>query len=211
MRRGRHLVAAVLAAITVACGPAPDLAPEPTPGVERLACLSVPADQCGRLAAGAAGRLGGEVIVVSTMVGSWCDADPCPPGLPPRTNGNVFLEVDGPLRIVRVDLQAEPTGEVRFAEPVLETSALITPTSPRVGPGPVQFDLGHCGLHSPVDFDGSLWDPIGEIDGDAPDAINAAAGQIVLLGPQRARFRSDGGFTVDLARRDGPKAYPLCA
>ena len=211
MRRGRHVVAVLLVALLVACGsPERDPPPEPTPRVERVACISVPAAQCAELAAGAAGRLGPGVVVLSTMVHSWCDVDPCPPGLPPRTNGNVFLEVDGPLRLVDVALKTEPTGVVRFEEPAIETSALITPTSLRVGPGPMRFKFEHCGLNSPIDFDGSLWDPVGEIDGDAADAINAAVGQIALLEPQRARFRSDGGFTVDLVRRDGAKSYPLC-
>ena len=47
------------------------------------------------------------------------------------------------------------------------------------------FDLGHCGLLSPVDLDGSFWDPLdgvtssgAELDlaGD-PEMINAAAGR----------------------------------
>ena len=73
-----------------------------------------------------------------------------------------------------------------------------------------RFTIGHCGLSSPIDVDGSLWDPIGAIDGSHPAAINAAAGQFTLAGEATARFETDTGFAVNLLRREGPKAFRLC-
>jgi hypothetical protein len=83
-------------------------------------------------------------------------------------------------------------------------------SQPPVTPGPRRFTLGHCGLWSGIDVGGSWWDPIGIIDGDHPDAINAAGGTLAILDLDRASFTSDAGFTVQLVRRDGPKGLPGC-
>lgn len=80
-----------------------------------------------------------------------------------------------------------------------------------------RFTLGHCGLHSPIDVDGSEWD---EVDGwdrtGAPldletdgEMINATGGIIVVIGDEM-RFRTDGGSIVRFSRHDGPKEFPPC-
>jgi hypothetical protein len=91
------------------------------------------------------------------------------------------------------------------------------------GPGRLEhgvayrFTLGHCGLHSPIDVDGSYWD---EIDGQdragAPldlendgEMINATSGAIVVIGDEM-RFRTDGGSVVRFSRHDGDKDFPPC-
>ena len=79
------------------------------------------------------------------------------------------------------------------------------------------FDLGHCGLLSPVDLDGSFWDPLdgvtssgAELDlaGD-PEMINAAAGAIVVIGDEM-RFRTALGSVVRFERHEGEKEFPGC-
>lgn len=98
--------------------------------------------------------------------------------------------------------------------PVAEAfwSGLIQARSERVvGPGPFQFELGHCGLSWQVDFDRSFWLPIGSYDADASAFINADPGLIRLLGPNRAQFAGSDGFSVQLARFPGPKHVYLCA
>jgi hypothetical protein len=79
------------------------------------------------------------------------------------------------------------------------------------------FSLGHCGLQSPVDVDGSYWD---ELDGIAPNGqpldldgdgemINATPGVIVVIGDE-LRFRTESGSVVRFARHDGDEQFPTC-
>ncbi len=73
-----------------------------------------------------------------------------------------------------------------------------------------RFSLGHCGLDSPIDVDGALWDPVGAIDADATEAINAADGEFRRTGPTMAEFVTATGFRVALVRHEGRKSIPLC-
>ena len=75
---------------------------------------------------------------------------------------------------------------------------------------PIPYSLGHCGLLSGVDVDGSWWDPVGFVDIDHPDAINAANGTFAPSDPNHATFTSDGGFSVNVVRRVGEKYLPGC-
>ena len=83
-------------------------------------------------------------------------------------------------------------------------------STPPAGLGPRPFSLGHCGLWSGIDVGGSWWDPVGQVDGDHPDAINAADGTMAIVDPDHATFTSSGGLTVQLLRRDGEKYLPMC-
>ena len=44
------------------------------------------------------------------------------------------------------------------------------------GFGPFPSELGHCGIGHVIDFDGSFWVPVGQIDGDSPTIINTERG-----------------------------------
>ena len=48
------------------------------------------------------------------------------------------------------------------------------------------------------------------MDGDHPDAINAADGTLTIQDPDHATFTSKGGLTVQLVRHEGDKYLPLC-
>ena len=100
----------------------------------------------------------------------------------------------------------------KLADTPAETFGIIVPPSstPLTAPGPVPFTLGHCGLYSGVDVDGHWWDPIGPIDAEHGDGVNAAEGTFAVLDPTHATFQSRGGFAVTLLRRDGPKHLPFC-
>lgn len=83
----------------------------------------------------------------------------------------------------------------------------------------VPFTLGHCGLLSPVDVDGSLWQPVAGLDADAGpiesddevgELINATAGGLILTDPDTAEFRTPIGSLIILARAPGALDYPLC-
>ena len=90
-------------------------------------------------------------------------------------------------------------------------SGLQQPRSERVdGRGPFDLELGHCGLTWQVDFDGSFWVPVGQVDGDHPALINADTGLILLVGPNLAVYSNSSGFTVGLQRFPGPKHVFLC-
>jgi hypothetical protein len=82
----------------------------------------------------------------------------------------------------------------------------------------VNYELGHCGLSSPIDVDGSLWDPIGyQTETGAPatdeqqgELINATRVVAVLIDADRLVLRSDSGLSIVLERHSGPRHYFLC-
>ena len=82
-----------------------------------------------------------------------------------------------------------------------------------------RFRLEHCGLASPIDFDGSLWDVLGVATAEGAqvtdesqtgELINATSGTITLVAPESARFLTPSGVVVTLFRHAGPKRYHLC-
>lgn len=112
----------------------------------------------------------------------------------------VTLSLHGPPQSPRIALQAGNSW-----------SGLVQPTSPRVNsPGPFPFELGHCGLSHVIDFDGSFWVPVGQVDGEAPGIINAESGQMRLVAANRALYQGPTGFSAQLARFPGPKHFFLC-
>ena len=80
------------------------------------------------------------------------------------------------------------------------------------------MELGHCGLISPVDIDGSLWDPVAGDDGNGGpltedqegDLINATRVLLVLIDNDTMLMATPNGARVLLSRHDGPRAYLLC-
>jgi hypothetical protein len=152
-----------------------------------------------------AGR--GQPVSIQVLV-SDCDGPACAPGV---VSGQATAEwVDGgaPVQVrftgAPADAELDLVDDARW-------SGVVQPTSKRIAPGAVvPFTLGHCGLLHIVDFDGSFWVPIGELDFDLPENINAAAGQMQLVAPNRAQFASGGKLVATLARFPGPKHFWLC-
>jgi hypothetical protein len=131
----------------------------------------------------------------------------CPTTLVARPEGDITLESAGGalgfhIKVTNGNLDARR--QETFGVELQPT------TRPPVPGGPQPFALGHCGLWSGIDHGGSWWDPVGLIDYDHGDAINAAEGTIAPVGPDRAVFTSKNGFVVQLVRRNGPKSLPLC-
>ncbi len=81
------------------------------------------------------------------------------------------------------------------------------------------YQLQHCGVGSPIDFDGSLWDVLGAQNGRDAEAteeqvgelINAGSGSMTLVDPDHALFRTSSGLILGLRRHDGPKMFQPCA
>jgi hypothetical protein len=81
-----------------------------------------------------------------------------------------------------------------------------------------EFTLGHCGLASPVDFDGSLWDPVGGHNGSGGqlteaqvgDLINSSRVSIRLVDPDTALLVTRNGAVVLIVRHQGPRPIRLC-
>jgi hypothetical protein len=107
-------------------------------------------------------------------------------------------------------------------EPAGGDIMLSARTSRTAEPGkPYAYQLGHCGIGSPIDFDGSLWDQVGGQNGhDGPvlpdgdqagELVNSSSGSMMLVGVDDAIYRTRSGLVVGLRRHDGPKGFPGCA
>jgi hypothetical protein len=80
------------------------------------------------------------------------------------------------------------------------------------------YTLGHCGLISSIDIDGSLWDPVAGDDGfggpltDAQlgELINSTPVVLVLLDPDAILFVTPLGARILMTRHDGPRDYAYC-
>jgi hypothetical protein len=196
MRPLALITAAVLlvAACTSESSPSPfGEAPGPAePGVT-VACWSVPARNCERAAAEALARrpVGRPPVVVVEVRGGFIELEYANGG----GRDTVLYDVAGDGRLEFSPWSGLLPGALR----------------PRSGPTPdpiVPFTLGHCGLLSPIDIDGSFWDPYGQVD--ANDAfINATDGQFRRLGADEAEFVVPGA-RVSLRRHVGSKSPSGC-
>ena len=122
---------------------------------------------------------------------------------------------------VRVEDARELPPPAPFVEgrPGASGGTAFDPLSAELEPAvPYHFSLGHCGLHSPVDLDGSFWDPIDgitaagrplDLENDG-EMINATPGVVVVIGDE-ARGRTESGSVVRFARHQGEKEFPACA
>ncbi len=99
-----------------------------------------------------------------------------------------------------------------------DVTALVEPHSPagelREGDTRATFQLGHCGLSSPIDIDGSLWDPIssyGLLTGEHKgELINSTPTSVFLDDPDTLVMRTPAGALIVLQRHHGPRRYFLC-
>jgi hypothetical protein len=184
---------------------------EAAPPAFVVGCLSIEQAECEFVAeqvkAVLPGDRGAPFAIQINLYG--CPNDgPCPRSLAVR-DGTVTAEyLDGrdPIALS----VAGPPQAPRFGPLEMGWSGLLEPSSPRVdGAGPFPFDVGHCGLAWQVDFDGSFWLLVGQVDGDASPIINNDSGRIRLLAPNLAEYRN-GDFVANLARFPGPKHVFLC-
>jgi hypothetical protein len=165
------------------------------------------------------GLLVGVLLVAACGPGPTVSPDS--PSLTPGTSGV------GATPSTDATSPSDPTGfhplppDLVLAPGPQDPSASLTSNSAAdAQPGVVEvFALEHCGLGSPFDFDGSLWDPVAgrDIDGRPIDSdeeigelINPTEGEVLLLGSGQAQFRTPAGSIILLTRHVGAKSYFLC-
>lgn len=178
-----------------------------------IACYGLGQADCQRAAEEAAARLAAtdpRPIYVQVGLFGCPDGGRCPTTLAARPEGDITIEFAG-APAIGFHVKAAAGGALDVA-PQEVFGIVLEPTTPRaVLAGAQPFSLGHCGLWSGIDLGGSWWDPVGPIDADHGDSINAADGTIAFTDPDHATFTSKGGLTVQLQRREGGKHLPFCA
>jgi hypothetical protein len=193
-----------------ASSPVPEGAAIP-PGTP-TGCVGLGPEDCERARAFAATVLEpGDPAVVYVQVGPFgcLEGERCPTNLLTRPQGDVTIEFGGGSGI-NVHLTVAPDGSFQ-AERQEAMGIAVPPASPPDGiAGPREFTLGHCGVFSGIDVDGSYWDLVGPISFDSGEAINATTGILNLTDPNHGTFSAPGGFSVQLIRHVGPKLLPMC-
>jgi len=205
------------------------LLPQAQPGTE-------PGTMSLRLAAMRAGA--GTVGLLIILILAACDAAPVPtvaPSVgasPSGSTGPGSLPPPSPpatLPPASSPAPTEPVAVVFLPLPAVvsrvpgpnDPSASVAPRSQpgaQVGTA-YRYTLEHCGLLSPFDFDGSLWDVVGGLDAvggpigsedEIGELINATSGEVMLVTPDDAQFRTPRGSVIALERHQGKKDYFLC-
>ncbi len=176
------------------------------------ACLTLGEADCVRARTFAATTLaGGDPAVVYVQVGPFgCAAgDACATTLVARPEGDVTLEfADATSANVHLIVAPDGTWETT-REPGFGIA--VAPSSPAgLQLGRMAFTLGHCGVFSGIDLDGSWWDAVGPVAMDDGEAVNPTAGVIAFSDADHATFLAPGGLTLQLIRRDGVKVLPPC-
>lgn len=133
-----------------------------------------------------------------------CDTGQC------RALSSVSIEFAGAQpRVVSVSLVEGKAADVTPVD-LFDSTVAVQPSSLRLAASVVPFSLGHCGIWSGIDVDGSFWDPVGFVNSAHPDVINSAPGTFALTSATTATLRTNGGLTVQLARHPGPKYLQGC-
>lgn len=219
MRPGRHgtsLVGSILllgaVALLGACGPGPE---SPSPSAAGagpiVACMALPAAECEPLARDVLDVVSQDAPQIVRI-----EVGPVEKAAQPRQRSLVGAES---VIIVLEFAQTSPAWlevDPRTRPPVvLRTQpSQIEPATPLSAPfgdaGMQPLLLGACGLASGIDFDGSWWDPIGEIDAYAPESSGPTRGAITLTTATTAIFETESGFRINLVRHVGPKWVAGC-
>lgn len=149
---------------------------------------------------------------------------------PPEAATATAAPPSTPVPVTTPGIVPDGTPGAPVSHPLPEIVATIPPDIPTVSLEPesqpqlevgraIRFTLGHCGLLSPIDLDGSFWRPVagadvtgGAIESDdaVGELISATAGAFRLLEEEVATFTTTTGSVIALARAPGAVDYPLC-
>lgn len=163
--------------------------------------------------AGPAAAAAALVLAMTGAVAAWDEASP----EPDSSSGAAAMGSPAPDASLPV---AHPLPDiVGPIPPDLPTVSLEPESTAGAEPGvPFPYSLGHCGILSPVDVDGSLWQPVSgsnaaggalESDDEIGELINATSGELVIDG-DAATFTTTLGSTIALVRAPGAVEYTLC-
>jgi hypothetical protein len=212
----RRLLVGLIALLTIsACstsaGSSPIQSEAPGPGIP-YACLGLEDAHCLAVLDAAMAELGPNDVLVYAEIGPFgcTNGEGCPNTLDARPSGAANLErANGDT--LNVGITANPDGTLdATVDDFPDVSLPPSSAAGQLAGGPIPFSLGHCGLMSGIDVDGSWWDPVGFVNIDHGDAINAADGTFTPHDPNHATFTTPGGFEVGLVRRVGQKHLPMC-
>jgi hypothetical protein len=183
----------------------------PSPTGFATACVNLQDVDCIRIRDVVLSTLpaGGPPIAYVEVGPFTCTVDPCPETIAQRPAGRILVEfADGSEpTVLDVAVQA---GEVTTREAQDVFLVPVLPASNRL-PGPrAEITLGHCGLLSGIDIDGSYWDATGHVDMTHADSINAAEAVFTLVSPAEATLVTAGGLSLELVRHPGGKHLPAC-
>jgi hypothetical protein len=176
------------------------------------ACLTLDPGNCARAMDIAAGSLDPQdPAVVYAQVGPFdcATGERCAADLTARPQGDVVFEFAGGTGL-NVHVTLAPDGSVGADREAAPGVSVAPTSSPVTGPGPFAFALGHCGIFSGIDLDGSWWDPVGNVPLESGEAVNATAGSVVLSDPTHGVFSTPAGFTIQLQRHAGSRLLPFC-
>jgi hypothetical protein len=176
-----------------------------------LGCIGVELAPCRSIADVALAALPGHAPVTYVEVGPpSCAAAPCPKALVPGQRLSVVVQFAGPPPTL-VTIDGTVDGPLATDAGGAGLSELEPTSAPAPVAGPQPFALAHCGIGSPIDFDGSFWDPVGVVDIEAAESFNGNEGAIILASPDTAHYSTSTGFELDLVRHMGSKWFPGCA
>lgn len=202
------LLAVVAAGCAATPAPPATLVPTPTPVPTAVTTASPSPTLAATPTPTAAATARPTPAQVSTPDPSVAPTPSPTPNAPPTPafTGDPFagaLPLPADLRLGRGDIMVTPS-----SEPGLATGATMP------------YDLGHCGLYSPVDLDGSLWEPVGGVDrqggpidtdAEIGDLINGTTGEVMLVTAERLDWRAtSSGVVVVFRRLPGARDYPIC-
>lgn len=107
----------------------------------------------------------------------------------------------------------EPDASAISAQPVISrrdgklTLLPISPTGAVVGTD-YAYEMPHCGIHSPIDVDGSFWDAVTQ-PAD-PVQFDGSPGTFRLTTAKTATFTDTAGQVLQLVRHSGAKEFGPC-
>jgi hypothetical protein len=208
MRHFRSVARSVgVTALLLGCGSTPPVTAPASVAVDTpMACVELDQARCDRALAVALDRLPATPSWVQ-VAWSLCDG-PCPGEERGVWRAHLTIEFGDGREPVAAHLEVD--GATVSWEEIDTLMVEVRPQSERTNAPVIQLELGHCGLGSGIDVDGSFWDPVGPVNAEHPDAINAARAAFTRVGLDAATLRTAGGLVVQLVRHAGPKHLPGC-
>jgi hypothetical protein len=220
--RGAILLAFVVAACDALARPSTSprateeefVVPPPPAAAQAVACVRILPAECARVTdrilQGLPGVLGSPFSIRTELFGCPDETPPCPESLADR-QGQAFVEYPDGGEALLFDVAGPAAAPVvEHVEAALWTGPIHPGSTPVDGPGPFEFEVGHCGLVHAVDFAGSFWVLVGEISGDHPALGGAEIGAIRLIDQDRAEYLGSGNARIGLARFPGAKRFQPC-